>query len=88
MTFPVGLWTAINSLQGTLTNPMQAPRAYEQLTEDVSGFEPANGGVGADEISAAIGEFSALTAGRAWCRFGAYLSRPDAIAVMRGIIVA
>ena len=63
MIFPVGLWTAMDSLQDALTNPMKAPKAYEQLTEYVSVSEPANGGVSTDEITAVIGDFSALTAG-------------------------
>jgi len=60
---PVELWTAIASLQDADTNPLQPPKAYGQLTEFVSGFLPANGGVGTDEMTAIVGDLAALTVG-------------------------
>src|SRR5450756_1588474 len=60
---PVELWTAIASLQDADTNPLQPPKAYGQLTEFVSGFLPADGGVGTNEITAIVGDLAALTVG-------------------------
>lgn len=60
---PVELWTAMSCMQDTDTNPLQAPKAYDQLTEYVSSFMPAAGGVGTDEITAIVGDLAALTVG-------------------------
>src|SRR5450756_311118 len=60
---PVELGTALACLQDTDTNPLQAPKAYGQLTEYVSSFMPANGGVGTDEITVIVGDLAALTVG-------------------------
>jgi HK97 family phage major capsid protein len=104
------MWTAINCFEDLDGNPLQMPRAYEQLNEYVSGYLPAAGGTGADEHTAIVGDLSAMVFGvrteatievnrlgegfrrgavevRAYIRFGMYLERPEAIAVMRGIKV-
>ena len=109
--YPVPLWTKLAGLTDTTNQPLRAPQAYGQLTEYVSGYLPANGGTGTNEITAIVGDLSALTVGvrtnltievsrlgsgfkkgsievRAFCRFGCYLTRPDALLVMRGIKVA
>ena len=102
------LWTELNCLQDGDDNPLQTPRAYQQLSEYVSGFLPSDGGVGSNEHTAVVGDLSAMVFGvrtdatievnrlgagfkkgavevRAYIRFGMYLERPSAIAVMRGI---
>jgi len=102
------MWTELACLQDGLYNPMQPPRAYQQLQELVTGYLPDNGGVGTDEHTAIVGDLSAMTFGvrtdatlevsrlgagfrkgvvelRAYIRMGMYLTRPEAICVMRGI---
>jgi HK97 family phage major capsid protein len=103
-----GLWTSIACLLDADLNPLQAPRAYRDLTEYVSDFLPSDGGYGIDEHTAVIADLSAMTFGvktgaqleisrlgdgfakgsiavRGYLRFGLYLTRPEAICVMRGI---
>jgi len=53
---PVELWTELNCLQDVDLNLLQAPKAYEQLTEYVSSFLPTDGGIGTDEITAIVGD--------------------------------
>ncbi len=103
-----GLWTAVASLLDGDLNPLQAPRAYRDLTEYVSDFLPSAGGYGIDEHTAIVGDLSAMVYGvktgaqleisrlgagfskgsiavRGYIRFGWYLTRPEAVCVMRGI---
>jgi HK97 family phage major capsid protein len=103
-----GLWTELATLTDTTDQPLRAPAAYGALTEYVSDFLPANGGVGTDEHTAIVGDLSAMTFGvktgsqleisrlgdgfakgsialRGYIRFGWYLTRPEALCVMRGI---
>ena len=103
-----GLWTELATLTDTTDQPLRAPAAYGALTEYVSDFVPANGGLGTDEHTAIVGDLSAMTFGvktgsqleisrlgegfakgsialRGYIRFGWYLTRPEALCVMRGI---
>ncbi|MFA4965816.1 MAG: phage major capsid protein [Thermoleophilia bacterium] len=60
---PVETWTGLNCMQDGDNNPLRAPRAYQDLAEYVSGFLPADGGIGTDEHTVVVGDLSKLTVG-------------------------
>ena len=58
--YPTAVWTALNSLEDTLGQPLAPPRAYN-VPEFVSDLLPSDGGTGHNESTAVIGDFRKLT---------------------------